>query len=181
MKKIRTVTLLAFAALFMLIQTGCIGSFGLTHKVYSANKSMGNKWVNELVFLVFCVVPVYEISILIDAVILNFIEFWSGANPLAMAPGQTETKQVLVAGKACFLTASRNRFHLESVDKSIKQDLVYNEKTTTWTLVANNKSTDICTYNANGTVTVYKANHSNATFTADALKKMADNKAIAAK
>ena len=63
--------------------SGCIGSFNLTKKVYSWNQDVGDKWVNELVFLVFLVVPVYEISLVIDGIILNLIEFWSGNNPVS--------------------------------------------------------------------------------------------------
>jgi hypothetical protein len=181
MKNIKSIALLAFTALFMVTQAGCFGKFGLTRKVYNFNSKVGDKWVNELVFLVFLVVPVYEISGFIDIVFLNLIEFWSGSNPVTMAPGKTETQLVKVAGKSYNLTASHNRFHFESVDKKFIQDLVYNEKTKTWAVVTNNKSIDVCTYNSDGSVTVYKANHTNSIYTTDALKKMAENTALAFK
>ena len=62
---------------------GCYGSFNLVKKVYKFNGTVGDKWVNELVFLVMNIVPVYGAATFIDAVILNTIEFWSGTNPLA--------------------------------------------------------------------------------------------------
>jgi hypothetical protein len=62
---------------------GCYGKFALTKKVHQFNGSMGNKFVNELMFLVMIIVPVYSIASLIDAVIINSIEFWSGKNPMA--------------------------------------------------------------------------------------------------
>jgi hypothetical protein len=181
MKKIKSVALVGFAALFMLIQTGCFGSFGLTKEVYKFNSKVGSKWVNELVFLVFCAVPVYEIAGFVDVVILNSIEFWTGSNPMAMAPGQSETQQVKFDGKLYNLTATRNHFHMESIDKSVKQDMIYNEKTATWSVVANNKTSNICTYNTNGTVTIYKADNTTSTYTADVLRQMAGNKALALK
>lgn len=61
---------------------GCYGSFNLVKKVYKFNGTVGEKWVNELVFLVMNVVPVYGVSVFIDAVILNSIEFWTGSNPV---------------------------------------------------------------------------------------------------
>lgn len=61
----------------------CIGSFTLSNKLLSWNKQIGNKFVNELVFFAFWVLPVYEVSGLADILVLNSIEFWSGANPIA--------------------------------------------------------------------------------------------------
>jgi hypothetical protein len=181
MKKIKSISLFSIAALIILIQTGCFGSFSLTRKVYNFNARVGDKFVNELVFLVFVVVPVYEISGLIDAVILNFIEFWSGSNPVAMIPGQTETQQVKFHGKLYNVTASHNLFHLESIDKKVIQDLIYNEKTATWTYVANNKSIDVCTFNSNGSLTIHKANKTDCIYSADVLKKLENNNSLALK
>lgn len=65
------------------VTTSCIGSFSLTNKLLSWNKQVGNKFVNELVFFAFWILPVYEVSCLADVVVLNSIEFWSGSNPVA--------------------------------------------------------------------------------------------------
>jgi hypothetical protein len=66
-----------------LLATGCFGSFKLTDLVYSWNGSVSdNKWVRWLVFLVMVIVPVYGIVLLVDAVVLNSIEFWTGDNPV---------------------------------------------------------------------------------------------------
>lgn len=83
MKKSYIAAGLAAAILCGPTLTSCIGSFKLTNKVLSWNKSVGNKFVNELVFVAFWILPVYEISALADVVVLNSIEFWSGSNPLA--------------------------------------------------------------------------------------------------
>ena len=61
----------------------CIGSFTLTNKLLSWNQQIGNKFVNELVFFAFWILPVYEVSGLADIIVLNSIEFWSGSNPVA--------------------------------------------------------------------------------------------------
>lgn len=62
--------------------TSCIGSFKLTNKVLSWNHQISNKFVNELVFVGLWILPVYEISAIADALIINSIEFWSGTNPI---------------------------------------------------------------------------------------------------
>lgn len=63
--------------------TSCIGSFSLTNKLLSWNRTIDNKFVNELVFFAFWLVPVYEVSAIADLLVLNSIEFWSGENPVA--------------------------------------------------------------------------------------------------
>jgi len=66
--------------------SGCIGPFKLTHKVLRWNSSVGSgqngKWINEGVFLVFIIVPVYGATILVDGIVLNSIEWWGGKNPV---------------------------------------------------------------------------------------------------
>ncbi|MDE6453084.1 MAG: DUF3332 domain-containing protein [Muribaculaceae bacterium] len=66
-----------------LLGSSCIGSFQLTNKLLSWNRQIGNKFLNELVFFAFWVLPVYEVSALADVLVLNSIEFWSGTNPVA--------------------------------------------------------------------------------------------------
>lgn len=63
--------------------TSCIGSFTLTNKLLTWNQHISNKFVNELVFFAFWILPVYEVSGLADLIVLNSIEFWSGSNPVA--------------------------------------------------------------------------------------------------
>ena len=63
--------------------SSCIGSFRLSNKLMSWNQTIGSKFVNELVFFAFWILPVYEVSGLADLLVLNSIEFWSGENPVA--------------------------------------------------------------------------------------------------
>ncbi|MFC2123597.1 DUF3332 domain-containing protein [Bacteroidota bacterium] len=83
MKKITAIILSVTLLFGTLSYSGCIGSFGLTKKVYDFNMNVGDKWVNELVFLAFVIIPVYEVSAIVDIIILNLIEFWSGDNPVS--------------------------------------------------------------------------------------------------
>ena len=66
-----------------LLGSSCIGTFSLTNKLLSWNRQISNKFVNELVFFAFWLLPVYEVSALADVLVLNSIEFWSGTNPVA--------------------------------------------------------------------------------------------------
>lgn len=61
---------------------GCYGRFQLVRNLYSWNGKVGNKWVNELVFLAMYIIPVYGIAGFVDVVILNTVEFWTGKNPM---------------------------------------------------------------------------------------------------
>ncbi len=54
-----------------LLFSSCIGSFSLTNKLLSWNQHVGNKFVNELVFFAFWILPVYEVSALADILVLN--------------------------------------------------------------------------------------------------------------
>ena len=83
MKKTYIAAGLVAALLSCNVLSSCIGSFGLTNKLLSWNNSIGNKFVNELVFVAFWILPIYEVSGLADILVLNSIEFWSGSNPVA--------------------------------------------------------------------------------------------------
>lgn len=67
----------------ILMSTGCMGHMGLTQKVKKGNLSITeNRWGREGIFVGFQVFWVYRISALLDLVVFNSIEFWSGENPL---------------------------------------------------------------------------------------------------
>ena len=83
MKKKSLTLLLATTVASSILFSSCIGSFGLTNKLLTWNRSIDSKFVNELVFIAFWIVPVYEISALADVLVINSIEFWSGSNPVA--------------------------------------------------------------------------------------------------
>lgn len=83
MKKISisVATILLLASTMTL--NSCIGSFTLTKKVLGWNHQVGSKFLNEVVFFAFWILPVYEVTSLADLLVLNSIEFWSGTNPMS--------------------------------------------------------------------------------------------------
>lgn len=64
------------------LMSGCYGTFSLTKRLHHWNGSQDGRWVQEGVFLLLAIVPVYGICILGDALIFNSIEFWGGNNPI---------------------------------------------------------------------------------------------------
>lgn len=89
MRKITITVIAALAGCFLF--NSCIGSFALTNKVLDWNKQVGTKFVNELVFFAFWVLPVYEVTALSDLLIINSIEFWSGTNPVSASTKVIDT------------------------------------------------------------------------------------------
>ena len=83
MKKTLRNSALLLATAFML--SSCIGSFQLTNKVKDWNESLGDKFINEVVFLAFHIVPVYPICMFADKVVFNSVEFWTGERLVADA------------------------------------------------------------------------------------------------
>ncbi len=72
-RRARTALALALA----LLTPACTGPFQLTSSVHELNTDMDSKWTEELVFLCFTIVlPVYELAILVDVLVLNPIDFW---------------------------------------------------------------------------------------------------------
>lgn len=91
MRKIKIPVAALLIAGTSLVFTSCIGSFGLTNKVLTWNRHIGPKFVNELVFLAFWILPVYEVTALADVLVINSIEFWSGSNPMTASVKAVDT------------------------------------------------------------------------------------------
>ena len=137
MKKTFKLTALLLATTIM--YSSCIGSFQLTNKVFDINKSIGSKWVNELIFAACCVLPVYEITLFADAVILNSIEFWTGKKLLS---NNGEKKIVKNSkGENIEITAMENGYNLSNGAENM--NLVFDEETQVWSAEYNNVSTNL--------------------------------------
>jgi len=87
---------------------GCYGSFPLTRAVYKLNGDASeNKFVRTGVFWIFIIVPFYPLSLVIDSLALNLVEFWSeeeieitqttldDGTEVTLAPGTTRNEAVL--------------------------------------------------------------------------------------
>lgn len=72
------------------LYSSCIGSFSLFNKYAKWQCNMtGSKFVNAIVG--FILMPIVgSITLFVDAVVLNTIEFWSGSNPVTANIGKTQ-------------------------------------------------------------------------------------------
>ena len=98
-------------SLICLFLSGCVGKFNLVKRVYDFNSSVGDKWTNELVFLGLTIVPIYEIAIFTDALIVNSIEFWTGTNPVSVKVLDSDSRRVVMKHKSddsIYLTAFKS-------------------------------------------------------------------------
>lgn len=110
MKIIRKTAFVLALGSLTLTQTGCFGEFALVRKVYNWNQDIGGKFVNTLVFYALNIIPVYGIASLVDFVILNLIEFWSGSNPVSMKEGDYEMQLTTIDGVDYKIEATKDTF-----------------------------------------------------------------------
>ncbi len=89
--------------------TGCFGQFKLTQAIWNFNKNIsGNKFVQWLMFLVLAIVPVYALGTLIDALVINSIEFWTGSNPVGSVDGADTGTRIVKLSPTDTLRLSRD-------------------------------------------------------------------------
>lgn len=132
--------------------SSCIGSFSLSNKLLSWNRSVDNKFVNELIFFAFWIVPVYEVSLLADVVVLNSIEFWSGNNPVADAG----TVKTIDTDKGTFMVETKdNGYHISKKGEEASMDLVFNEKDQTWNVEAGGEAYKLLQFKDQDEVVMY--------------------------
>ncbi len=138
-KHLIVATVVALSASMMM--QSCIGSFALFNKVKNWNEHVGDKFVNELVFVAMWILPVYELSFVADLFILNTIEFWSGTNP-ALA----ETK--VIDGKdAQYLVArNQNGYVITNMKTNQETRFNFNAQDNSWSLENNGQEVKLFTF-----------------------------------
>lgn len=121
--------------------SSCIGSFRLTNSVMKWNNQVGSKFVNELVFFAFWVLPVYEVTSLADLLVINSIEFWSGRNPL------TASVKVIDTDNGRFLVKCDGKGYAitnQTTKESYRLDFV--EEDQTWVAVIGDQTYPLMTF-----------------------------------
>lgn len=141
MKKTYLKVALVLTVVASLGLTSCIGSFSLTNKLLSWNNGVSNKFVNELIFFGFWILPVYEVTCLADLLVLNSIEFWSGSNPVAQGTkvieGQDGRYLVECDGEGYTITSEN--------DGSIVR-LDFDETDRSWSVTADGQTVKLLTF-----------------------------------
>ena len=138
-KHLIVATVVALSASMMM--QSCIGSFALFNKVKNWNEHVGDKFVNELVFVAMWILPVYELSFVADLFILNTIEFWSGTNP-ALA----ETK--VIDGKDAQYLVARNQkgYVITNMKTNQETRFNFNAQDNSWSLENNGQEVKLFTF-----------------------------------
>ena len=132
-------TVVALSASMMM--QSCIGSFALFNKVKNWNDHVGDKFVNEIVFVAMWILPVYELSFAADFLILNTIEFWSGSNP---ALAQT---QVIDGKDAQYLVASNDKgYTITNMKTKQVTRFIFDAQDNSWSLENNGQEVKLFTF-----------------------------------
>lgn len=140
MKKLNSkpaATLMVCAAFLF---SSCIGSFGLHGKLTDWNQGIGNKFVNELVFIALHIVPVYEVCYLADILVVNSIEFWSGSNPMASIG---EVKTVKGENGNYLVETLENGYSITKEGESTSMKLIYDEEQNSWNVEAGGVTSEL--------------------------------------
>ncbi|MDE6223064.1 MAG: DUF3332 domain-containing protein [Muribaculaceae bacterium] len=136
---IRVAVILTIAASLGL--SSCIGSFALTNRLMNWNKTIGNKFFNELVFIAFWVLPVYEVSAMADILVINSIEFWSGSNPMACS-----TKRIEGTDGQRYLVKCDGKGYDIVTENGPTIRLDFNVEAQRWDLTANGETYELMTF-----------------------------------
>jgi hypothetical protein len=145
--------------------SSCIGSFALFNKVKTWNQGIGNKFVNELVFIALNIIPVYEIAYTVDVLVINSIEFWSGENPVASAG---EVKKIKGENGDYLVETLENGYSITNADNNETMELLYNKEANTWSVVSGGVSSDLIKINEDGTAQLYLPDGNSMNVTLDA-------------
>ena len=146
MKKIKMKTAACLLAAAVAL-TSCVGSFGLFNKVLDWNKGISNKFVNEIVFLL--ISPAYAVCGVVDLLVLNTVEFWSGSNPIAKA-GHVEN----VWGRDGKLYAVKTLEDGYEVTKPTGEKVLftYDKERDSWSMEAEGQERELFRFNGDGTI-----------------------------
>lgn len=140
----RSVKVLALTLSLCVLMSSCIGSFTLTSKLKNWNDSLGDKFVCELVFLGLAILPVYEIAVMADALVLNTIEFWTGNKLISMNDNVGDTKIVQNAnGDDVLVKTTENGYNLSDGETAI--NLIFDETDNSWSVEYNNQVNKLLT------------------------------------
>ncbi|GHV60860.1 membrane protein [Bacteroidia bacterium] len=161
-RNVRVAAIVAMLSVSVLFSS-CIGSFALTNKVLKWNSTFSDKFVNELVYIVFWIVPVYEASLVIDGLVLNTLEFWTGSNPVL-----SDNVQTIKTDNGVFIattTAQGHKIQKEGSDEIV--EFRFNEAENSWSFVTANSTTKLLQFVDDNHADVYLANGSTMTVTTD--------------
>lgn len=131
-----------------LLCSSCIGSFSLfnSYEKWQCNMT-GNKFVNGIVGLILQPI-VGGITLFVDAVVLNTIEFWTGSNPMAVNQIQTVKGQ---DGRYYAVKTLKDGYEVKAPNGEVTL-FIHDQKSDSWSMSQNGQTREIIRFNADGTI-----------------------------
>lgn len=148
MKKISMKVTVCFMAASLLFSSCFVGKYALWNKYINwQNHMTSSKFVNAIVG--FILVPIVgSICQLVDILVLNTIEFWSGSNPVQANIGKT--KNVIGEdGRVYAVTTLKDGYDVKSPTGEMTY-LRHHAENDSWTIEQNGVSQELFRYNADG-------------------------------
>lgn len=134
--------------------SSCIGSFPTFNKLAEWNRGISNsKFVNELIFICFHIIPVYEVAYLADGLIFNTIEFWGGDSGSVAKVGDTRHMKGS-NGDMYAVTVTKTGYKLVNETRNCECKLVYDKKAKTWNAELDGTRYELMTMNDDGSLTL---------------------------
>lgn len=177
MKRTRLNLALIFLLGGSIIFSSCIGSFSLHNRILNWNQGVGSKFVNELVYLAFNIIPIYEVCYVVDALVINSIEFWTGSNPIADIG---TVKKIKGENGNYYVKTMENGYNITKEGEDRSLDLIFNKENQTWNAVADGQSAPLLKMNENGTATLFLHDGTTMDVTLDEQGKLLASKALMA-
>lgn len=148
MKKISLKVATCLFASSVLFSSCMVGSWGLFNKYADWQTHMtNNKFVNAIVGYVLGSVC-YPISSLVDALVLNTIEFWTGDNPVASNIGKTQNVMGQ-DGRLYAVKTLKNGYEVKSSTGEVML-FTYNKKNNSWSMTQDGIVKEIFRFNEDG-------------------------------
>ncbi|MBO7046348.1 MAG: DUF3332 domain-containing protein [Prevotella sp.] len=148
MKKISLKVAVCLMAGSFLFSSCMVGSWGLFNKYADWQTHMtSNKFVNAVVGFVLGAVC-YPVSSLVDALVLNTIEFWTGDNPVASNIGKTQSVMGQ-DGRLYAVKTLKNGYEVTDPNGVVTL-FTYNKKENSWSMSQNGLTKEIFRFNEDG-------------------------------
>ena len=150
MKKINVKVAACLLAGCFLLNSCFVGKYGLWNKYISwQNHMTDSKWINAIVG--FVLVPIVgTVCTLVDVVVLNTIEFWSGSNPVQANVGKTQ--QVMGQdGRYYAVKTLQNGYEITAPD-GVVTNFIHNDENNSWSMEQNGIVKEIFRFNDDGTI-----------------------------
>ena len=154
MKKFKVSAICALLCGSMMFSS-CIGSFALFNTVKDWNENLtDNKFINEVVYLAMCIVPIYEICYFVDNVVFNSIEFWTGENPVANVGDVKKVK----SENGDYLVKTNEDGYTITNEAGQEMTLKFDAQAQSWSVVNGDDAIELLSFNGDGTANMNMQN-----------------------